>query len=231
MGVDLTSGKKTDHGEPSGPRATSAVSPWLFSRQSRPATRRKEDKCARNSRAQRRPVRVSSDIIAAVFPHSGGAETNGGGNSWATMLPSRSRSRRVERRKNRSWRTNAAARHVGSVALVVYPPELSAHTESFQSSERSAASGEASPICTEWRFFTRTGRRPSVAKKSGDRFCFAGVYPIGFGEDRHRRGHCAKGAFWQRRDCVLPRRFTRAGWRKATFANQLRGVDAFAESP
>ena len=133
--------------------------------------------------------------------------------------------------KNRSWRTNAAARHVGSVALVVYPPELSAHTESFQSSERSAASGEASPICTEWRFFTRTGRRPSVAKKSGDRFCFAGVYPIGFGEDRHRRGHCAKGAFWQRRDCVFPRRFTRAGWRKATFANQLRGVDAFAESP
>ena len=106
--------------------------------------------------------------------------------------------------KNRSWRTNAAARHVGSVALVVYPPELSAHTESFQSSERSAASGEASPICTEWRFFTRTGRRPSVAKKSGDRFCFAGVYPVGFGEDRHRRGHCAKGAFWQRRDCVFP---------------------------
>ena len=100
---------------------------------------------------------------------------------------------------NRSWRTNAAARHAGSVALVVYPPELSAHTESFQSSERSAASGEASPICTEWRFFTRTGRRPSVAKKSGDRFCFAGVYPIGFGEtaireDVARRGHSGSAA-------------------------------------
>ena len=133
--------------------------------------------------------------------------------------------------KNRSWRTNAAARHVGSVALVVYPPELSAHTESFQSSERSAASGEASPICTEWRFFTRTGRRPSVAKKSGDRFCFAGVDPIGLAEYRHRRGHCGQGALRQNRDCVSPRRFTGAEGQKATFANQLRGVDAPAVSP
>ena len=70
--------------------------------------------------------------------------------------------------KNRSWRTNAAARHVGSVALVFYPPELRAHTESFRTSERGAASGEASPICTQWRFFTQTEGRPSAAKKLGD---------------------------------------------------------------
>ena len=168
MGVDLASGKKTDHGEPSGPRATSAVSPWLFSRQSRPATRRKEDKCARNSRAQRRPVRVSSDIIAAVFPHSGGAETNGGGNSWATMLPSRSRSRRVERRKNRSWRTNAAASHVGGVALFRFPPALTARAENFRTSERSAAFGESSPMRSRRRFSIQTGQRPRAAKKLGD---------------------------------------------------------------
>ena len=168
MGVDLASGKKTDHGEPSGPRATSAVSPWLFSRQSRPATRRKEDKCARNSRAQRRPVRVSSDIIAAVFPHSGGAETNGGGNSWATMLPSRSRSRRVERRKNRSWRTNAAASHVGGVALFCFPPALTARAENFRTSERSAAFGESSPMRSRRRFSIQTGQRPRAAKKLGD---------------------------------------------------------------
>ena len=168
MGVDLASGKKTDHGEPSGPRATSAVSPWLFPRQSRPATRRKEDKCARNSRAQRRPVRVSSDIIAAVFPHSGGAETNGGGNSWATMLPSRSRSRRVERRKNRSWRTNAAASHVGGVALFCFPPALTAHAENFRTSERSAAFGESSPMRSRRRFSIQTGQRPRAAKKLGD---------------------------------------------------------------
>ena len=101
--------------------------------------------------------------------------------------------------KNRSWRTSAAARHVGSVALVVYPPELSAHTESFQSSERSAASGEASPICTEWRFFTRTGRRPSVAKKSGDRFAAPESTPLGLGktgigEDIARTGHSGSAA-------------------------------------
>ena len=115
--------------------------------------------------------------------------------------------------------------------MVIYPPELSAHMESFQTSERSAASGEASPICTEWRFFTRTGRRPSAAKKLGDRFCFAGVDPIGFGEDRHRRGRCAERALRQHRDCVLPRRVTREGRRKATSANRIRGVVAFAESP
>ena len=88
--------------------------------------------------------------------------------SAKSALFSPRRSRPVERSKNRSWRTNAAARHVGSVALVIYPPELSAHTESFRTSKRSAASGEASPICTQWRVFTQTERRPSVAKKLGD---------------------------------------------------------------
>ena len=45
--VYLARGKKTDHGEPSGPRAASAASPWLYFRQSRLRIR-EEYKCARN---------------------------------------------------------------------------------------------------------------------------------------------------------------------------------------
>ena len=56
---------------------------------------RKQDKCARNSRTQRRSVRLSSDILAAAFSHSAGAETKGGGKSWATTLPSSCRRRCV----------------------------------------------------------------------------------------------------------------------------------------
>ena len=50
-------------------------------------------------------------------------------------------------------------------------------------------------------------------------------------KNRHRRGHCAGGAFREHWHGVFPRGLTRAGGRKATFANQLRGVDALAESP
>ena len=84
----------------------------------------------------------------------------------SALFPPR-RSRPVERRKNRSWPTNAVARHVGSVALVIYLPELSARTESFRTSERRAAQGEASPICAQWRVFAHTERRSSAAKKLG----------------------------------------------------------------
>ena len=75
-GVDLGGGGRTDHGEQSGPRAGSAVSPCLFLRRSRPAKQR-ENEPARNFWTQRRFARLSSDIYAAVFPHSGGTETEG----------------------------------------------------------------------------------------------------------------------------------------------------------
>ena len=51
------------------------------------------------------------------------------------------------------------------------------------------------------------------------------------GENKLLRGHCAEGALRQHCNCVFPRGLTQTGGRKATFANQLRGVDAFAESP
>ena len=72
------------------------------------------------------------------------------------------------REENRSWRTNSAASHVASVALVIYPPESTARTENFQTSGRSAAFGESSPICSRRRFFIQTEQRPSVLKKLGD---------------------------------------------------------------
>ena len=72
----MACGEKTDRGEPSGPRATSAVSPCSLRRGSGPAIR-KQDKCARNPHTQSRSVRLSSDIFAAVFLHSGGTEAKG----------------------------------------------------------------------------------------------------------------------------------------------------------
>ena len=88
-------------------------------------------------------------------------------------------------------------------------------------------------------FFAQTGRRWSAAKKLGDDAVLQQSAPFllrwsrphrggktGIGEDIARGG-----AFRQHRHCVLPRGLTRARRRRATFANQLRGVVAFAESP
>ena len=109
----------------------------------------------------------------------------------------------------------------------------------FRTSESVAASGEASPICTQLGFFAQTGRGPKRGKEVGQRCCFERVGSVvaplesnpSTGKNRHRRGHCAEGAFRQHRHCVLHSELTRAGVRKATFENQLRGVDALAESP
>ena len=70
-------GARTDHGEPSGPRAASAVSPWLFFRRSRPA-KREENELARSFWTQRLSAQLPSDIYAAVLPHSRETETKGG---------------------------------------------------------------------------------------------------------------------------------------------------------
>ena len=69
---------------------------------------------------------------------------------------------------NRSWRTNAAASHVGGVALFCFPPALTARAENFRTSERSAAFGESSPMRSRRRFSIQTGQRPRAAKKLGD---------------------------------------------------------------
>ena len=149
------------------------------------------------------------------------------------------RGRPVERRQNRSWRTESAARHVGSVALVICRPALAAHTENFRTSERCAALGESSPICTRRRFFIRTDGRPCPANKSGD-----GALPrksapcllrlsrphqvrnANIGEEIARRGHFGGIGF-----ACPPGGLPRAGGQEATFANQVAGVDAVAESP
>ena len=54
------------------------------------------------------------------------------------------------------------------MALVISPPESTAHTENCRTSERSSALDESSPICSGWRFFVQTERRLSAANKSGD---------------------------------------------------------------
>ena len=65
--VDLAGGERTDHGEPSGRRATLAVWPWLFFRGSRPATR-KDNKLERNFSRRRQFGPVSSDFTGRFFP-------------------------------------------------------------------------------------------------------------------------------------------------------------------
>ena len=150
------------------------------------------------------------------------------------------RSRPVERRQNPSWRTESAARHVGSVALVICRPALAAHTENFRTSERCAALGESSPICTRRRFFHSDGaRHTSAANKSRDGAFSRKSAPFSLrlsrphrvrnpiiGEEIARRGHSGSIGF-----AFPPGGLPRAGGQKATFANQVAGVDAVAESP
>ena len=83
--------------------------------------------------------------------------------SAASALFSPCRSRKLQRGKNRSWRTKSAARRVGSVAAL----GLTAHTGNFRTSKRSAALGESSQICSRRRFFIQTERRPSAANRFG----------------------------------------------------------------
>ena len=85
--------------------------------------------------------------------------------SAESALFSPSRSRPVERTKNRSWRTSSAARHSGSVALGIFLPELTAQTQDLRTSKRSAAASESSPICSRCCFRIQTARRPSAAQQ------------------------------------------------------------------
>ena len=93
-------------------------------------------------------------------------------------------------------------------------------------------------------FFAQTGRRPSPAKKSGDDAVLQQSAPFllrwsrphrvgktGIGEDIARRGHFGSiGIASSPADLPVQGGEKRRS-RKATFANQLRGVVAFAESP
>ena len=96
----------------------------------------------------------------------------------------------------------------------------------FRTSKRIAPLGEASAICTQWVFPRSDGTEAERGKEVGRRCCFATVGSVfaplestpSSGENRHRRGHCAEGAFRQHRHCVLPRGLSRARRRKATLA-------------
>ena len=159
--------------------------------------------------------------------------------SAESALSSPRRSRNLQRSKNQSWRANSAAHRVGSVASLMSPSESTADAGNFRTSERSSASGEFSPICTRWRFCRpdgaetkggeQVGRRRSV-EKVGPAFASLKSTPSSRGNN-HRGGHCPDGAFRQHRHCACLRGLTRARGQKATFANQLRGADALAESP
>ena len=106
--------------------------------------------------------------------------------------------------KNRSWRTNAAARQVCSVALVIYPPEFTAHLQTselpdFRTSERVVASGEASLTSSQWVFFRSDGTETERGKEAGRRRYFETVGSVvalpestpSTGGNKHRREPCA----------------------------------------
>ena len=100
-------------------------------------------------------------------------------------------------RKKRSWRTKSAARDIGSVALLISPPDPTAHTKYFRTFERSAGLGGSSPICARWRFFIQA--KKSGGKEVGRRRYFKGLGSIlaslestpSSGQNIHRRGNCA----------------------------------------
>ena len=114
----------------------------------------------------------------------------------------------------------------------------------IRTSKRAVALGEASPICSQRRFFTQTERRPSAAKKLGNNavskqsapllVCRSRPHRLGktnIGEDIARGGHFGSiGIASSPADLPVQGGEKRRS-RKATFANQLRGVVAFAESP
>ena len=140
-----------------------------------------------------------------VFPHSGGAETKGD-----QIVGRRCYLGRVGSDFAQPESTGGAlkqndhgepSRANGSVALVISPPEPTAHTGNFRTSKRSASLGESFPICARWRFFIRTKRRLSAANKSGGdaiskysapfRFGFAGVDPVKW--KKHSSGRQLRG--------------------------------------
>ena len=93
-------------------------------------------------------------------------------------------------------------------------------------------------------FFAQTGRRPSAAKKLGDDAVLQQSGPFlprwsrphrvgktGIGEDIARRGHFGSVGIASSPADLPVQGGEKRRPRKATFANQLRGVVAFAESP
>ena len=114
----------------------------------------------------------------------------------------------------------------------------------FRTSKRIAALGELLRSVPSGVFFAQTGRRPSAAKKLGDDAVLQQSAPFllrwsrprrvgktGIGEDIARRGHFGSiGIASSPADLPVQGGEKRRS-RKATFANQLRGVVAFAESP
>ena len=121
--------------------------------------------------------------------------------SEESALFSPSRSRPVERSKNGSWRTNADARNVASVALVIYPLEFTAHPEDFRTSglpnfqtHRRFGRGFCDLYPVGFSSLRRDGDRARQRSRatmlfcnSRLRFCSAGVDPIEWGKQASER--------------------------------------------
>ena len=168
-------------------------------------------KATRHTEGQRTSAKSprAAPFCATVLGYSSGllplrrSSDYGRRNSWATMLLRESRPRfrpavvdPSSGAKNRSWPTSAAARHVGSLALVIFPPVFTAHPADLRTSGRIAASGEASLTSSLWVFFPlrRNGDRPRhrswatmLLRNSRLRCCSAGVDPIDWGKQTSER--------------------------------------------
>ena len=201
---------------------------------------RKQGKCARDPRTQNCSARLSADIIAAVIPQSGKTYTTGGeeiaGRRWyrppaGARVSSGAKTDHGEPMRPRAtlavspWffnrRSPLPMRETSELPNAVPP---------WASLLRSVPGGVV-PFRRDGGHVRQRTWATTLFPNRRLRCCSARVGPVGFGGNRHRRGRCAEGAFRQRRRSVFHRGLTRAGGRKATFADQLRGVDALTESP
>ena len=103
-------------------------------------------------------------------------------------------------------------------------------TNERETPTRSAVLGASSPKFLRWHFFVQTERRRCRVGGVGSVFAppqsTSRAAKTNIGEEVARKGHFGSIAI-----VFPPGGLTRAGGQKAMFANQLRGVDATAESP
>ena len=111
-------------------------------------------------------------------------------------------------------------------------------TNARETSERSAALGEPplilrggiSPPSLSANKVRRNSWAATTLRQG--RLCFRSVgFALSKGKNRHEQRDCAEGHLGSIADAFPSGGLTRAGGQEATFANQLRGVDAIAESP
>ena len=118
-------------------------------------------------------------------------------------------------------------------------PPIRKKTNEREKSERSAVLGKSSRIFTRRHIPAQAERKPSAAKSPNGvavstesaLFSCSAVVDLSSGKNKRRRRNRAKGPVGSNAIAIPPSGLTRAGGQKATFANQLRGFDATAESP